>query len=158
MSKLDARRWSNLIVTLSLVCGAAPALAQSASSQVNDFFGSNLPNQQLKSPDDSSTTKAASPSSGLVPAPTSNGASPTDFTADEKRVQKKIKEMDKHIRGLIEKGDRMMKDGQARKDDKMFKKGKILKDIGEKQLAERKALAEQQAESMKAEKEKADGT
>jgi len=156
--KLETKNTANLLVALSLVLGA-PALAQSNnSSQVNDFFGSNLPNQQLQTPSASSSATTASPSSGLVPAPTSNGASPVDYTSDEKRMQKKTKAMDKHIKSLIEKGDRMMKDGQAKKDDKMFKKGKILKSIGERQLAERKASAEQQAESAKAEKEKADGT
>ena len=92
-----------------------------------------------------------------MPAPTGNGASPTDFTQDEKRMQKKNKAMAEHIKGLIEKGDKMMKDGKAKKDDKMFKKGQIIKGIGERRQAELKASA-QQALDAKKDKEKADGT
>jgi hypothetical protein len=72
-------------------------------------------------------------------------------------MQKKSKAMAVHVKGLIERGERMMKDGQAHHNDKEYKKGKILKEIGEKQQAELKASA-QQALDAKKDKEKADGT
>ena len=144
-----------------LVLASAPALAQSSSDKVNDFFGAS-PNAQITPPASSSSSSSstaspsASPSSGLVPAPTSNGASPTDFTADEKRMQKKNKAMVKHIQSLIEEGDRMMKAGLAKKDDKMYKKGKIKKEIGERNQADMKASAAQAEAAKNA--DKADGT
>ncbi|MBU6452073.1 MAG: hypothetical protein KGS72_09870 [Cyanobacteria bacterium REEB67] len=144
-----------------LVLASAPALAQSSSDKVNDFFGAS-PNAQITPPASSSSSSSstaspsASPSSGLVPAPTGNGASPTDFTADEKRMQKKNKAMVKHIQSLIEEGDRMMKAGLAKKDDKMYKKGKIKKEIGERNQADMKASAAQAEAAKNA--DKADGT
>jgi hypothetical protein len=134
----------SLLFLAALCCQiAAPAaFAQSSTDKVNDFFGQGVPVQanQLSTPSgDSKPAATASPSSGLVPAPTSNGASPTDFTADEKRVQKKNKANAKHIQDLINEGDHMMKVGQAKGDDKMYKKGKIKKEIGEHNLADLKA-------------------
>jgi hypothetical protein len=158
MISLNAKYSAKLLIGLSCLLGFAPgSLAQ--SSQSNDFFGSALPNTQQVPTASASSSGAppASPASGLVPAPTGNGASPTDFTQDEKRMQKKNKEMAIWIKDLIEKGDRMMKDGKAKHNDKMYKKGQIIKDIGEKKQAQLKASA-QQALDAKKDKEKADGT
>jgi hypothetical protein len=150
------------VLSTLLVLASAPVLAQSSSDKVNDFFGAS-PNAQINPPASSSSSSSsstaspsASPSSGLVPAPTGNGASPTDFTADEKRMQKKNKAMVKHIQSLIEEGDRMMKAGLAKKDDKMYKKGKIKKEIGERNQADMKASAAQAEAAKNA--DKADGT
>jgi hypothetical protein len=161
MIKLNANYPANILVSLFLALGVASGALAQSSGQSNDFFGNAaLPNTQQVQPANSSAgSPSGSPSSspsGLVPAPTGNGASPTDFTQDEKRMQKKNKEMAIHIKELIEKGDRMMKDGKAKNDDKMFKKGKIFKEIGEKRQAELKAAAQQVADAKK-DKEKADG-
>ena len=161
-----------------ILTAAAPALAQQNSDKVNDFFGAS-PTAQLNTPSSSSSSGSSSASSssanasptastgsgspsagasgsGLVPPPTSNGAQPTDFTADEKRMQKKNKAMVKHIQSLIDEGDRMMKTGLAKKDDKMYKKGKIKKEIGERNQNDMKAGAAQAAADKTA--DKPDGT
>ncbi len=101
----------------------------------NDFFGNSLPSSGGSEPAGGSA--AASPGE-LVP-PGMGGANGTDLSGDEKRMQKKYREMLKHCQNLIAKGDRMIKDGEARKDEKMAKKGKVLKGIGERQFAEFKA-------------------
>lgn len=75
------------------------------------------------------------PSQPLAPAAATNQL-PADYTDDEKRMQKKYKEKIRHAKSLISKGERMMKDGQSGKDDKTFKRGKVIKEIGERQLAE----------------------
>jgi len=108
-----------------------PAFAAGA----NDFFGNSLPAGGTSEPAGGSA--AASP--GELVAPGAPGANGTDLTGDEKRMQKKYREMLKHCQGLIARGDKMIKDGQAHKDDKMAKKGKVLKGIGERQYAEFKA-------------------
>jgi hypothetical protein len=92
----------------------------SSSPGANDFFGSSVGGG-------SSSDNAA----GTV---TSN-AGPTDYTADEKRMQKKYKANVRSAQALIAKGERMMKS----KEEKLAKKGKIFKEIGEKRLAELKA-------------------
>lgn len=104
---------------------AAAMIAGSAVQPVpaqNDFFGGNLP---------SSVPSAANP-----PATASGGG---DYTDDEKRMQKKYKSSIAHAKDLVGKGDSMMKKGESKHNDKMYKKGKILKEIGEKQLAELQA-------------------
>lgn len=58
-----------------------------------------------------------------------------DYTSDEKRVQKKYRANVRQAQQLIAKGEGMMKS----KDEKDAKKGRILKEIGEKRLAELKA-------------------
>jgi hypothetical protein len=109
------------IFTAAVIAGAqAPCvLAQ------NDFFGGNLP---------SSVPSAANP-----PATAGGAQGGGDYTDDEKRMQKKYKSSIQHAKDLVGKGDSMMKKGESRHNDKMYKKGKILKEIGEKQLAELQA-------------------
>jgi hypothetical protein len=112
-----------LAVTAMVIAALGAGLPAFAGS--NDFFGSQVPE--------------SSPVN--TPKQTSNPyADPTvpqgDFTADEKRMQKKYKASITHCKGLIAKGTKMMESGQRGKNDKEFKKGKILKEIGEKQLAE----------------------
>jgi hypothetical protein len=116
-----------LVSTLGLVFSSA-ALAAGA----NDFFGNQLPVGAGGEPVGGSA--AASPAD-MIPQ---NGPA-TDLSGDEKRMQKKYRLMLKHCQGLIAKGDKMIKDGEAHKDDKMLKKGKVLKGIGERQYAEFKA-------------------
>ncbi len=59
-----------------------------------------------------------------------------DFTEDEKRMQHKYRDSIKHAKSLITKGTAMMDSGKKSGNDKDFKKGKILKEIGERQLGE----------------------
>ena len=60
-----------------------------------------------------------------------------DYTDDEKRMQKKYRGNIARAKDLISKGEGMMK--SAGKDDKTYKKGKILKETGERWLTELKA-------------------
>ena len=59
-----------------------------------------------------------------------------DFTDDEKRMQHKYRDSIKHAKELINKGTSMMDRGKKSNNDKEFKKGKIIKEIGERQLGE----------------------
>jgi hypothetical protein len=63
----------------------------------------------------------------------------TDFTGDEKRMQKKYKSNITNAEHLILRGTNMMKGAGNNTNSPIFKKGKILKEIGEKSLAELKA-------------------
>ncbi|CAN5163670.1 hypothetical protein BH11CYA1_BH11CYA1_51030 [soil metagenome] len=123
-------------IKLVLAVGSSLLFPAAALAGANDFFGNSLP--------------VGAGGAGVEPAGGSASASPNDFTAptsggaqdlsgDEKRMQKKYRDMLKHCQGLIARGDKMIKDGQAHKDDKMLKKGKVLKGIGERKYAEFKA-------------------
>lgn len=59
-----------------------------------------------------------------------------DFTDDEKRMQHKYRDSIKHAKDLINKGTTMMDHGKKTNNDKEFKKGKIFKEIGDRQLGE----------------------
>jgi hypothetical protein len=59
-----------------------------------------------------------------------------DYTEDEKRMQKKYKSRIAHDKDLIARGEHMMKSDPKGKD---YKKGKVWKEIGEKDLAEMEA-------------------
>ena len=58
----------------------------------------------------------------------------SDFTGDEKRMQKKYKSNLVNAQHLIARGTGMMKGNNT--NSPVFKKGKILKEIGEKSLAD----------------------
>ncbi|MBK7747286.1 MAG: hypothetical protein IPP57_04815 [Candidatus Obscuribacter sp.] len=120
------------LVTLTLMlCSVAPAYAG-----VNDFFGSSIPTVGSDSPSINGTSgsgAAQSMPSELAPQSPST-SSHSDYTDDEKRMRKKYKTSIKHAETLIAKGDKLIKDGESKKDDKMLKKGKILKGIGERTL------------------------
>lgn len=106
----------------------APVLAQSG----NDFFGSSVPSAGggpgsiERPPGVAAAEQQALKSSG------------NEYTSDEKRMQKKYKANLKAAGVLISKGEKMIKDGNKRKDDKMVKKGQILKEVGEKRVKELK--------------------
>lgn len=107
-------------VVLALFAASAyPSPAQPP----NEFFGGSVP----QSPP------------GVDAASQQLGTGGADYTTDEKAMQKKYKRQVAHAKTLIAKGDRMIRDGEARKNDRMLKKGKILKDIGEKELAKLQA-------------------
>ena len=113
---------ANLVIAALCAGSGLPALAGP-----NDFFGTSVPES------------AQPPASQARQAPANPYADPTvpqgDYTADEKRMQKKFKASIVHARGLVAKGERMMKSP----DEKESKKGRILKEIGEKRLAELEA-------------------
>lgn len=71
------------------------------------------------------TSKKSSSGSGGASAP------PGDYTQDEVRMQSRYNSDCNNARATIEKGEKMMKSGNA----KTQKKGAILKQIGEKELA-----------------------
>lgn len=120
---MERGRTFSLSATLvaSIICASC---AQPALAGANDFFGSQVP-------DGKQPQQAANPY-----------ADPTvphgDFTDDEKRMQKKFKASVRNAQDLIAKGDKMMESGTRKHNDKEFKKGKVLKEIGQKQLAELK--------------------
>ena len=107
--------------------------AKAVAGGTNDFFGSSIggtpdTNQGAQTAADGAKGQAAA---AQVPS----GPPPGDYTADEKRVQKKYKDNLKHAQGLILKGEDMMRSH----DQKVAKKGKVLKEIGEKAVADLKS-------------------
>jgi hypothetical protein len=99
----------------------------------NDFFGSSIGG----SPDTNQGAQTAADGAKGVAAAAGapGGPPPGDYTSDEKRVQKKYKENLKHAQSLILKGEDMMRSH----DEKVAKKGKVLKEIGEKAVADLKS-------------------
>lgn len=119
----------NLLIAVTSAFAAFFVLASAAyaqSTSANSFFGANGGGSDVSAAQQ--TNPYADPS---VPK--------GDFTADEKRMQKKYVESCNHARALISKGEKMMQDGSKRSDNKLAKKGKIFKEIGEKRLAELQA-------------------
>ena len=120
----------NTRLQLTLLSGLLVASVSASFGQgQNSFFGSALPGN---------VPSAANPPAG---AGGGGGGVPPggDFSDDEKRMQKKFKASVAHAKELVAKGDTMMKKGESKHDDKAYKKGKILKEIGEKQLNELQA-------------------
>ena len=115
----------SIAAALCLAAGQQATLAQGS----NDFFGGAAGGQS--DPNRNNIPGAQAAQQAL-------GTSPADYTADEKRMQKKHKSNLVLAQRLIDKGDRMLKDGEKRKHDPSVKKGKILKEIGEKRLAQLK--------------------
>jgi hypothetical protein len=115
----------------------------------NSFFGANPgsgsgnsgnsgSNQDYThdSPDDSNPNAVLPGLNETTPAKPSNNS---DFTGDEKRMQKKYKSNIANAEHLIIRGTDMMKAAGDDVNSPIFKKGKILKEIGEKSLADLKA-------------------
>jgi hypothetical protein len=114
-----------------------------ANAGPNDFFGSSIggaadqavgPGEQAPLNGSGSSASSGSVASGGG-ATSPSGPPAGDYTVDEKRVQKKYKDNCKRAQSLIKRGDEMARSG----DDKVAKKGKVLKEIGEKALAELKS-------------------
>lgn len=121
----DRKLLAAILLTATLSC----AHMSSAIAGPNDFFGG---------PGSMSSPSAAAGSEAAQNALVDSQPQPGDFTDDEKRMQKKYQEKVKHAKSLIAKGELMMKKGEG-KDDKAFKKGKVIKLIGERELAELQA-------------------
>lgn len=110
-----------LTATAIAFTSIAPALAQS-----NNFFGTSVPGQG----DMTQPPPGANAASGAL------AAGNTEYTDDEKRMRKKYKANISSAQKLIAKANAMIKAGEKANDEKALKKGKILKDIGERRLAE----------------------
>ncbi|CAN5436348.1 hypothetical protein BH10CYA1_BH10CYA1_37400 [soil metagenome] len=130
------KRKIELLGLLAILATSVPALAQ------GNFFnsgGSTTPPGAVGNadPDDngassSSSSGSSKPSPGMAQGNSSGG----DYTSDEKRMQAKYKANVRHAKGLIEKGDSMMKAANGNTNHKDYKKGKLFKEIGEKSLAD----------------------
>jgi hypothetical protein len=128
---------TSLIVSCCCYNVAMPALSQ------NNFFGSNPganinPNQMgsSKGEDDGAAGPGLPIMNGALPPPAPAGG---DYTQDEKRMQKKYHGNLRHAQDLVRQGEAMMKQAGNNKEDKNDKKGKVLKEIGEKSLGDLKA-------------------
>lgn len=128
---------------LTLLCLSLAATVSAvlpACAGPNDFFGNTIPTvgggDAGLSQSQAAATSSPSELSPMNQSPSSSG--PVEFTEDEKRMRKKYKKSLKHAQELIEKGDRMIKDGEARKDNKSLKRGQVLKGVGERTLEQLK--------------------
>jgi hypothetical protein len=136
-------------ILFSLVC-APKVLAQLPSNYSPGSIGAD--------PDDTpkgGLFSGKSPQAAPAPAngPGTVAGAGFDNTADEKRMQKKYKANMSHFKDLISKGDAMMKSA-ANKEDRTYKKGKILKEMGEKHLADMQANSPFAIQSLEDKKDK----
>lgn len=109
------------------IFGILSTADQPAIAGPNDFFGSAVPNAAAGS----GQPEEANP---YAETPMPEG----DFTEDEQRMQKKFKDRVKHAKNLLEKGKKMVEEGEKKNNKKMVSRGKIFAEIGEREL---KALA-----------------
>lgn len=138
---------------LSILLNTSTTLSVLAGS--TDFFGG------AASPGAIGSDVDDTPSGGkdrAQAAPANGPAFPSvDNTADEKRMQKKFKANMNKLKDLIARGEAMMK-AAPNQNDKGYKKGKILKETGEKHLAEMQANSPYQLELLESEKKKDKGS
>ena len=123
------------------------SVATSAYAQTNNFFGSGLgptgaggpanaaASGNIGGPNDGAQGAGQVGSQGGFKDSLGTNVPQGEYSADEKRVQKKYKSNLASARKLVAKGEEMMRS----KDEKQAKKGKIIKDIGERRIAELKA-------------------
>ena len=135
---------SSSILTSLIVFGCCCSCATPSFAQSNSFFGSGGSSQinpnQLgntgREDDGAAGPGIPAMNNGSLPPPAPAGG---DVTQDEKRMQKKYRGNLHHAQDLIRQGDAMMKAAGNNTNDKNYKKGKVLKEIGEKSLADLKA-------------------
>jgi hypothetical protein len=143
----------SLLLAASILYGAAvtPAWAQNMfGNGLGNYMPGAIGSLDTDDPKGKDPSPSSSSSAQAAPGPASNGTPPgtlQDNTSDEKRMQRKYKANMSHLKGIIAKGDAMMKSA-PNKDDKVYKKGKILKELGEKHLADMQANSPFQLESM----------
>lgn len=123
------RSLSAMLCTIVLSISIAPSLAQ--GSGTNSFFGNAMPG--TSGPNPAPDEPPGTPGLNAPKLPAAGG----DYTDDEKRMQKKFKSRLAHDQDMISKGEHMMKGSNPT--SKEYKKGKILKEIGERDAAELKA-------------------
>lgn len=125
--------------TLSIICSilALLGLSESAFAQSsNDFFGSSVVppgGAGGSTPIERPPGVAAAEQQALK-----QQAGTTDLTSDEKRMQKKYKAKTKYAAEQLAKAEKMIQEGTRKKDEKVLKKGQVLKLIYEKQIKELK--------------------
>jgi hypothetical protein len=130
------------IAVIAIMSWPMPAPADN-----NSFFGANAGGSTNKSDAvdvDEGSGNAGLPGLNSTGIPGSHSRSSAkapagDYTEDEKRMQRKFKANMRAAKGLIDKGERMMKAAGNKTDDKDYKKGKIIKETGEKWLSDLKA-------------------
>ncbi len=127
LEKFDSGKNALIASLLAGLTFAGSAYAQGS----NDFFGSSVPGSGGPSSIERPPGVAAAEQQALK-------AQGGDYTADEKRMQKKYKANIRAAESLIAKAEKMVKEGEKKKDDKMVKKGKILKEVAEKRRSELK--------------------
>ncbi len=145
-----------LIIPALIACSVVLTSTTRAYSDSNSFFGTNASGVSNSTSTGSSSSSSSSTDyskdlpedsnpNAVLPglndtAPNTNPkAMGADFTGDEKRMQKKYKANINNAKNLIEKGTQMMDSAGKNISSAVYKKGKILKEIGEKSLAELKA-------------------
>lgn len=120
----------NVALTIATLFATTLWLAP-VQAGTNDFFGSNIGNSSDSAQGGATVGSAAAAGAGA----NQMSAPPGDYTSDEKRMQKKFRANVKDAERLIAKAEKLIKS----EDQKLSKKGKILKEIGEKRLADLKA-------------------
>lgn len=105
-----------------------------ASASSSDSSSGNNQDYSKDLPEDNNPNAVLPGLNETTPSKPNNMA---DFTGDEKRMQKKYKSNLANAERLIVRGTGMMKN--ANTSSPTYKKGKILKEIGEKSLADLKA-------------------
>jgi hypothetical protein len=113
--------------TIVVLLATAVTTTLPAVAGPNDFFGGNIGNSA-----DTAQGSQAAVNNAAAPNMTAPGG---DYTVDEKRMQKKYRANVADAQKLIAKAEAMMKSA----DVKLSKKGKIMKEIGERRLADLKA-------------------
>ncbi len=116
-------RKPNLAALIVLLSAGSQALAQ----DYNGFFGSSMPEGANPGAD-------AAQAAATRQLPAGGG----DYTDDEKRMQKKYRASVRHAQKLVAKAEALIEQGKKGENDKLLKKGKILKEIGTKRLEELK--------------------
>lgn len=133
---LNTTKQSRNRAAFSTICSVLLGLSMplvAAAQGSNDFFGSSVPGGGGGSQIERPPGVAAAEQQALK-----SGGGGGDYTSDEKRMQKKHKANLRAAEELISKAERMVKDGEKKKDDKMIKKGKVLKEVAEKRVQELK--------------------
>lgn len=128
------------------------ATASCAYADNNNFFGANPSGGSSSGSSGSSSGDNTDYSKELPDDSNANAVLPglndttpnkpnkmSDFTGDEKRMQQKYKGNIANAQRLITRGDSMMKSAGGNINSPIYKKGKILKEIGEKSLTDLKA-------------------
>lgn len=136
-------------LTLAFALGAIVLANNPAVAGSNSFFGTNAGGSSSSSGSGSGLSSGSASSdknqdvdetnvNAGLPGLTAPPAMPPagDYTDDEKRMQKKYRGNISRAKQLMAKGEAMMK--ASNKDAKEYKKGKVLKETGEKWLTELK--------------------
>ena len=145
IQKLISKQRMVILSTLAisiLFTNTTCAYAQGAYGG-NNFFGAS-PGAPNTAGGGSSDSPEDSNPNAVLPGlnstnPNTNPPVGTDFSGDEKRMQRKYKDNLNSAKRLIDRGTHMMSSSGKNVNDPNYKKGKILKETGEKWLVQLKA-------------------